>query len=89
MELSTLPLSHQQMHMFRHDHVSGDVEAVLPARLFQREFEQALGLCGRQERLTPITTEGHEVQITGFLVPLQSPRHAGSINDSLQWVCDV
>ena len=75
--------AHQQVHVLRHDHISGDVEAVLPPRPFQRDFKQVFGMCTGQQRLTAIATEGHEVQITGLLVSLESPRHGGSINDPL------
>ena len=59
-------LTEQQMHVLRHNHISGDLKAVLATHSFQRGLKQALRVGCRQKRLTPIAAEGHEVQITGL-----------------------
>src|SRR5205085_9204771 len=61
-----------------HDHVGRNPEAVTQARALQRLFEQA----SRQRiepRLTLIATEGYEMQITGLVIAMQSPRHRDSL----------
>ena len=75
-----LRLADQQMNVFRHDHIAGDVKAVLAAGLFQRLLKQALGQGAGQPRLPTIAAEGDEVQVARLLVPLQSPRHERSIH---------
>jgi hypothetical protein len=42
----------------------------LTACLFQRSFEELLGMRGGQQRLTPVTTKCHEVKIAGLLISL-------------------
>ena len=79
---AALRLTDQQMNMLRHDDISGDVEAVLAACLLQRELETSLGMWRSQEWLPAITTEGHEVQVSSLLIPLQSPRHERRIYPS-------
>ena len=61
--------------MLGHDDLAGYPEAVLPTRLFQRQFEHPLGARRAQQRLPAVTTEGYEMQTTGLLVALQSPGH--------------
>ena len=72
-------LAHQQMHMLRHDDIAGYKEVVLPARLSQPALEQALGMGRLQQALTPVTTEGVEVEVASLLIPLQFPRYVSSL----------
>jgi len=54
--------------MLGHDDIAANPESVLPPRLFQSAFERTLGRRRLQQRLTPVTTEGAEVEVTSLLV---------------------
>jgi len=66
--------AHQQMHVLGHHNVSVDEEAVIDSRCFQGCLEHLGRSSSEQKRLTPIASEGHEVEATGLLVRFQSPR---------------
>src|SRR5271165_4502884 len=58
---AALRFAHQQMHVFGHHHVTGDIESVANSAPFQRAFKQMHRLPARKQRLAPIATERNKV----------------------------
>jgi hypothetical protein len=61
--------------MLGHHHIADHVEATPHAHSFQRPDKRMAGLLSVQQRSAMITAEGDEMQLSGLLVPLQTPRH--------------
>ena len=74
--------------MFRHRNITEDTQAIPAAHPLQGLLENASRLRRRQQRRTPITTEGEEVQIVGFLVSLESLRHRTNLQPGRGSRCD-
>jgi len=60
--------AYQQMHMFGHDDISSDDEAVAMPHLFQFLLEYAVAGSRFEQRLSAITTEGDEVEVAGVVI---------------------
>ncbi len=75
---------HQQMNVFRHDDISQKHETVSPPRLFENAKEQVASRWGSQLRLSPITTEGDEVQRIFEIIPLETCRHSVRLCDCMR-----
>ena len=74
-EILSLRLAYEQMDVFGHDYVSGDVEVVPFAGTFE-DFEEGVSrLWSSQELVAALTTKGYEVETAGFLETLETPRH--------------
>jgi hypothetical protein len=63
-----LGLVYQQMHVLRHDHITGDNKAIARADPLQRIFKQFHGGDRGQLRAAPIATEGEEVELACLLI---------------------
>ncbi len=77
-EFRPLRLGHEKVNVFRHDHISGDVESVPLAYGFQGLFEDVAGAGSAQTSFATAATESDEVQAACFLKSLETPRHTGS-----------
>src|SRR5205085_4694614 len=64
----------QQVHVFRHHHVSIDAKRKLFPDPFQRRLERDARLGAGEIRPPAITTESEEVKLSGLLKALESPR---------------
>ena len=64
--------------MLGHDHISGDVESVPLAHVFQGVLEDVTGAGSAQMSLAAATAESDEVQTARLLKALETPRHTGS-----------
>lgn len=63
------------MHMFGHDHVSDELEAVLCADLVEN-FDKAVSRASSSEKGLPaIATESHKMEITASVKSLQTIAH--------------
>jgi len=77
-------LANQKVNMLRHQHVSGDDEAVpLPHRL-KFAFEDTPRRLAFQERLPSITTKGDEMEAAGLLVAHKPFGHDGRSLNPIQ-----
>jgi hypothetical protein len=56
------------MHVFRHDHVTGDCKEITKANPLQRIFKKLHGGDCGQIRPSAIATEGEEVELPGLLI---------------------
>ncbi len=58
----------QQMHVLRHDHITGDGKEIPQANALQRIFKKLHG--GDRGQIGPaaIATEGEEVELPGLLI---------------------
>jgi len=65
---SPLGLADQQMHMFGHHHVAGNVESITPAGPLQSTLEPVLGARAVQQRFATIATKGDKMQLAGLLI---------------------
>src|SRR5271155_4944832 len=63
------------MDMLGHHHVSRDEQFILVAYPLQRMLEQCHRSSRTQLLLSPVTTEGDEVQVTGLLKAFESAGH--------------
>ena len=67
------------MHMFGHDDISGDKEAVPLSHLFQLLLEDAVAGSSCEKRLSSITTEGEEVEVACVVIADQASGHDGQM----------
>jgi RHS repeat-associated protein len=70
-----LRLAHQEMHMFRHHHISEKMKSHLIAHLSQFFHEDVPRARRLQQRQPPIATERNKMQMTFAVVAPQSGRH--------------
>jgi hypothetical protein len=52
---------------------------VLTPHLLEHTKEQVAPPPGAEQRLTPVTTAGDEVEVAGSVIPFEPPRHAPRI----------
>src|SRR5438105_14751653 len=78
---ATFRFTHQQMHMFGHDHVTVDAELILLAHPFQRGEERTACDRTHQIRFPTIATKREEMDTMTLLDALQSPWHASEVNE--------
>jgi len=71
----TLRFAEEQVYVLRHDHIRIDANFVATANPLKRGFEGLLSCGLNEQRAATITTEGHEVSLSGFVKTLQAPRH--------------
>jgi len=69
-KFGSLRLGQEQMNVLRHDHISGDVEAVPLACIFEGLLEYVAGVRGGQSGRVGVATEGDEMEPACFLVSL-------------------
>jgi hypothetical protein len=65
--------------MLRNDDISIDAETVVLANALQRGHKRAANARIGEFRLSVITTESQEVNLSGLLKVLQSPGHNGRL----------
>jgi hypothetical protein len=74
-KLCSLRLRQQQMNMFKHDDISGDVKAVPFSYVFQGFLKGGSGVWRAQTRCTLIAAKRDEMQTTRLLVSFEAPWH--------------
>ncbi len=65
--------------LFGHDNVAFHIQPIPTADIFQSLLEDSTGVRRGEKRLSVVTAEGDEVQVSSVLVTLQTPRHAWSL----------
>jgi len=67
------------MHMFGHDYVSDQPEAIPAVHGFKRPHKYVARLRVGEEWVAVIATESYEMELAGLLIALQSPGHEGRV----------
>ena len=78
-QATALGFGHQRMHVFGHDNVGDDVDAVPFPHLLQSLFEDVARLRGCEKRGPTVTTERDEMKIAGLLKAVESAGHDWSL----------
>ena len=68
----------EKVHVFGHEDVAVELEAVSCAKRFEPVLEPRVGGVGVQAGKASIATEGEEVQVAFVLIPKQAERHGSS-----------
>jgi hypothetical protein len=69
-------LPYEQVNMFGHQHVTGDDKSIPQTDPLQFLLEGAIGFIRAQHRESSITTEGEEVEFSGFLMADKTLGHS-------------
>ena len=75
--------------MFGHDDVSVHAQLETPAHSLQAHREEIVNPRTIEEGLPPITTEGDEVRLSGFVETVQTARHGERLHPAASCVCDM
>ena len=73
----------QKVNVLRHDHITDDDKAIPAANLFQDFEKPVTNRRLSQERLSPITTEGNEMEVSVTVVTLKMGTHQKNITSSV------
>ena len=84
---AALRLSHEHMHMLRHDDARIYAHLMVP-RTLESQFECAKRFDVVKVRPPPVTADGQEVRVMSLLKSFESPGHVESLASGIGCVCD-
>src|ERR1035437_2072549 len=82
-KLGPFRFADQQMNVFGHDHVPGEVESIPLPRLLEGLLEDVAGPRCAEKGSALIAAKRHKVQTACFLKALEAPRHDSSVTQRL------
>jgi len=72
--------SHQQVNVFRHEHIAQESKAIAASRILEDSEKQIASRGRLQLLLTPVTAKGDEVERAFEVIALQTCRHQTRLN---------